>query len=99
MIPRTLKIRGRTFKVKQVNARDLSEDTIGLIDIDHLTISVYKRLPHTRKVEIVLHEALHGMLDGYHAKSEEAIVSVLCEAIPEFARANPGFMSLIGKQS
>ena len=82
MIPRTLKIRGRVYTVTQVNLRELGPDAHAFIDFDHLTIKVYKRLPYIRKVELVLHEALHGMLNKSLAKDEEAIVSLLCGHVP-----------------
>lgn len=92
MIPRTLKIRGHVYKVKQVNRKSLDSGNYAEINDVANILRLYKGLAPSRKVELVLHEAMHAMLDGHEFKDEEAIVTILGEGLTELIKANPGFI-------
>lgn len=97
MIPRTLKIRGHVYKIEQVPLKTLDKegadtDISALIDNNRNVLWLYKRAAASRKVELVIHEVLHAMVDGCGFKDEEAIISILGEGLTEFIKANPGFI-------
>ncbi len=91
MIPRTLKIRGHVYKVKQVDAKNLGDD-IADVDYEKCILRLYKRALPSRKVELILHEAVHVILAGYEVENEEALVTILGEGITGLIRDNPGFI-------
>jgi len=71
-LPKTLNIRGITFKVKEVDYIDPksvengdpdSDVILGAYDWVHATIEVKKDLPQERKQITLLHEVLHGLTD------------------------------------
>lgn len=92
MIPRTLKIRGHTYLIQQVGRKELGTGFTATVDNETNIIQVFKRASSSRKVECLIHEALHAMLCGYEYEKEEDIVVTLGEALTEFIRANPAFI-------
>jgi hypothetical protein len=92
MIPRTLNIKGHKFQVKQVNRLGLSDDAMADCDPDKNLIRLYRRAPASRKVECVLHESMHAMLDSHGITQEEKVCGLLGEYLVQFIRDNPGFI-------
>lgn len=92
MIPRSVRIRGHTYKIKHVNARDMGEGNIAEVDSHLNHILVYKRMAASKKITYILHEALHAMLEGTEFQEEEAMVTILGQGLTEFIQANPHFL-------
>jgi len=92
VIPHTLKIRGHTYLVQQVGRKALGAGFTATVDNEINIIQLYKRASPSRKVECLIHEALHAMLTGYGYEQEEDIVVTLGEALTEFIKANPSFI-------
>jgi hypothetical protein len=92
MIPRSLDIKGQTYRIKHVNRKDLGKGNIAEVDHNFNIIRVYKRTAASRKIELLLHEALHAMLVGAEFKDEEAVVLILGQALTEFIKSNPVFI-------
>ena len=92
MIPRTLKIRGHTYLIKQGGRKTLGTGITATVDNEANIIQLFRGASPSRKVECLIHEALHAMLCGYGYEKEEDIVVTLGEALTEFLRANPSFI-------
>lgn len=94
MIPRTLQIKGHKFRVRQVNRLGLSDGNDVLADVDtgKNLIRLYKRAPASRKIEYLIHEAIHAMLDSHEITQEEKVCSLLGEYLVQFIRDNPAFI-------
>jgi hypothetical protein len=92
VIPQTLKIKGHTYKVNQVGRKELGTGFTATVDNEANIIQLFKRSSPSRKVECLIHEALHAMLAGYGYEHEEDIVVTLGEALTEFIKANPSFI-------
>ncbi len=93
MVPKSLKIRGHTYRVSQVNARTL-EGASADVDSEANRIRLYKRLTASRKIECLLHEVLHALLEGYTLEEdvEEDVVVTLGEGLTSFIQDNPAFI-------
>lgn len=92
MDPKTLRIGSQVFTVKMVTKTGLDDDCIGHAEINLNILSVYKKSPPTRKIEVILHEVLHAILASYEFPDEEVIVVILGEALTLFIRDNPAFI-------
>lgn len=90
MLPRKVKIKGHTYPVRQVGARELGPDTFAKLTHDH--IDIWKRAVPSRKIECLIHEVLHAMLCGHSIENEETIVTLLSEDLTQFIRDNPAFI-------
>ena len=92
MIPRKVRIKGHMFAVKQIPKSKLPSDCQGCVEPDKNIIHINKRLPASRKIEVILHECMHAMLSGHKIFQEEEVCSVLGEYFVEFIRDNPDFI-------
>ena len=94
MLPGEVRIRGHTFKVRQVLRRDLPKDAIACVRSDRNEIMVYRRLPASRKIECLLHEVVHAYLSdtGLSDEMEETVSTVLGESFTQFLRDNHAFL-------
>ena len=92
MIPRTLKIRGHVFQIRQVPQKAMGKDVSAMCDSNRNIIWLYRKAVASRKVELIIHEAIHALLDGHDFEDEEAIAVILGEGLTEFIKANPGFI-------
>lgn len=94
MLPRSVKIGAHVFQIKMALRRDLGEGIAGQVDNEKNIILVSKYASRSRKVEILLHECLHAMVDGRDFPNEEPIIVALGESLTQFFADNP---VLIGK--
>jgi hypothetical protein len=90
MLPRKVQIKGHTYPVRHVGARKLGPDTFARLTHDH--IDIWKKATPVRKIECLIHEALHAMLTGHNFKDEETILTLLSEDLTQFIRDNPAFI-------
>jgi hypothetical protein len=92
MTPRTLKIRGHIFKVKQVPKKAL-RGNLADIDTDSNTIRIPRSATQTVKVELLFHEISHALLAGSGLEEkEEEVATALGEALTAFLWDNPAFI-------
>ncbi len=91
MLPTKVRIKAHTYRVKQVNSKDLPKDTDACVDCGTHSIRIYKRLQASRKIELLLHEVLHALLDGQEVPEEEKVVILASEGITQFIKDNPAF--------
>lgn len=91
-IVKFVRIENRSFVLVRVSADSL--DSYASIDFDRNVISLSKGVGDgIFAVEMVLHEVLHGLLDGYDfpedaEKCEELIVKRLSQGLVRFMRDN-----------
>lgn len=91
MIPRTLTIKGHKFQVNQVKKVG-SGDALASVDPDKNLILLFEGAPASRKIEYLIHEAIHAMLASHGITQEEKVCSLLGEYLTQFIRDNPGFI-------
>lgn len=92
MIPRTVKVRGHIYNVKQVTEKALGGDLLADVDHDSQVIRLLRRASEAQKVELLLHEVLHAMLTGYSTEDEEQLASRLGEEFTAFLWNNSAFI-------
>lgn len=92
MIPRKVRIKGHMFRVKQVPKSVMPSKCVGWMEADRNLILMYKSLPASRKVEVLLHECIHAMLSQHEIVQEEKVCTLLGEYFTEFIRDNPDFI-------
>ena len=91
MLPRSVKIGAHEYRIETASRKELGPNSAD-VDVDQNTIRIVRGVPRSRKVELVLHEAIHAMLPGEEFKEEEAIVLILGEAMTRFLADNPFFV-------
>jgi hypothetical protein len=98
MLPRSLIIHGHRYSVKQVKAGELGKSN-GEVDLYRHIIKIYKGLAASRKMEFLLHEALHAMLASLDLPEdeEEKVVTALAEYLIEFFQGNPKLLDHLQK--
>lgn len=91
MLPKTLRIKGHVYTLEETADRHLP-DRMGDCDNGTNHIRICKGSADSRKVELVLHEAIHAMLAGYDTTGEENVAVTLGECFTAFIKDNPGFI-------
>ncbi len=92
MLPRRLKIHGHTYHVNQVPEKLLPDDTAADVDPNTNTIRVMRQSPPSRKLVLLLHEALHALVIEDRIPQEERVVSLFAEHIVQLMRDNPSLV-------
>ena len=98
MLPKTVKIGSHVFRIKMCDKKDLAKDSVGGMHSDVNTIWVYRRLSRSRKVEVLIHECLHAMVNGREFPDEELIIQALGESLTQLFTNNPGFVRKLLKE-
>ena len=89
-IPSTLKIKGKTYKVKLV--KDLKDDgveVLGLHDHENQVISINSCTKGRERRQVFFHEYFHayiyecGLREGIDSQMEEVIVDALAQSLEE----------------
>lgn len=94
MLPRTLKIHGQTYKVRQVSQKVLGGDCMADVNNESNVIRIAKAAAPARKIELVWHEVVHALICGFPLgrDDEEGLVVMLGDALTTFIQANPVFI-------
>lgn len=98
-LPKTIKIAGVTHTVKEVEIKD--QKFLGTYSYSTATIEIEKRMPDTRKLEVLLHECTHGILatNGryitWSKKNHEPLVDVLGSSLTDLLINNPDLVEYI----
>lgn len=90
---RTIRIGAHSIQVEEFKANDLKSETrMGTWNPQTNRIHLQEDLPEDRKIEVFLHEVVHGILTANADWREESVVTVLGEGIALFLRSNPGLV-------
>ncbi len=94
MLPRSLKVGGRKYKLQQVGALELSPNEDADINRETGVIRINRRSSPRYKVECVLHEVFHAILgkSTLGPESEEALVLILERDMVDFLKDNKPFI-------
>lgn len=64
MLPKSIQICGIEFTINQVEVVDKGNGfTRGQVNFETDTIEIDKHLPEDRKIQVLIHECLHALLD------------------------------------
>lgn len=88
---RSVRLQGHNYKIKHLHPSKMP-DLLAEIDQNEGVIHVRKGLPPSRKVECILHEALHVILGQLHVAKEERVCESIGEYLTQFIRDNPSFI-------
>lgn len=87
---RPIRIGAHTIQVEEFKINDLkSEARMGTWNPQTNRIHLQEDLPDDRKIEVFLHEVVHGILTANSDWREEPVVTVLGEGLALFIRSNP----------
>ena len=93
MIPRSIKIGAHQYQIKTALRKEMGT-SCGDVDNERNIIRVIKHASRSRKIEIILHEALHAMVVGHPFEEQEDTAFVLLgEALAKFIADNPEFIT------
>jgi len=96
LLPKTVKVGTHSYSIKERPTSKMpGRDCLGHCDIGALTITIDESLPTSRKVEVLIHECLHAILQGTNLDNEELVVGLLGEALSLFIKQNPTLLRRI----
>ena len=81
---KNLKIMGSNYKIEEVEQIDKWQRLLGQIDYINQTIKIDKNIPEDLKMDTLIHEIIHGVLDklGYvEINSDEQKVNGIANAL------------------
>tara|TARA_R100001460_G_scaffold62797_1_gene103009 strand:- start:90 stop:422 length:333 start_codon:yes stop_codon:yes gene_type:complete len=99
-LPGTIYLGHRKIKVKQIGAKTANKDEIyGDFDVNKDLIRIDKTLEPTRKLNTLIHEIVHVLLDHFNAelklKDEEKVCEVLGTGLSDLFTHNPKLIKVI----
>ena len=99
-LPGTIYLGHRKIKVQQIGARTANKDQIyGDFDVNKDLIRIDKTLEPTKKLNTLIHEIVHVLLDHFNAelklKDEEKVCEVLGTGLSDLFIANPKLIDII----
>ena len=99
-LPGTIYLGHRKIKVQQIGARTANKDQIyGDFDVNKELIRIDRTLEPTRKLNTLIHEIVHVLLDHFNAelklKDEEKVCEVLGTGLSDLFFANPKLIDII----
>ena len=99
-LPGTIYLGHRKIKVQQIGARTANKDQIyGDFDVNKDLIRIDKTLEPTRKLNTLIHEIVHVLLDHFNAelklKDEEKVCEVLGTGLSDLFITNPKLIDII----
>ena len=92
MVPKVLKIRGHIYTIRQVKGTSVSPDRLAEIDFDHNVISIPQDVSPALRIELLLHEVSHAMIQELNLDNDEEVAIALGEALTAFLWDNPAFI-------
>jgi len=99
-LPTSLVLDECEYKVIPVHASPMNrEDADGLCDNTACEIYYPAHAPHSRQVEIILHEVLHAGLAGHEYQDEEPIIVILGKYLHRVIQNNPQFFQDLAQDS
>ena len=99
-LPGIIYLGHRKIKVKEIGARTASKDEIyGDFDVNKDLIRVDKTLTPEKKLNTLIHEIVHVLLDHFNAelklKDEEKVCEVLGSGLSDLLSQNPKVIKVI----
>jgi Zn-dependent peptidase ImmA (M78 family) len=99
-LPGIIYLGHRKIKVKEIGARTASKDEIyGDFDVNKDLIRVDKTLTPEKKLNTLIHEIIHVLLDHFNAelklKDEEKVCEVLGSGLSDLLSQNPKVIKVI----
>ena len=99
-LPSTIYLGHRKIKIKQIGARTANKDEIyGDFDVNKDLIRVDKTLTPEKKLNTLIHEIIHVLLDHFNAelklKDEEKVCEVLGSGLSDLLSQNPKVIKVI----
>jgi len=99
-LPSTIYLGHRKIKIKQIGARTANKDEIyGDFDVNKDLIRVDKTLTPEKKLNTLIHEIVHVLLDHFNAelklKDEEKVCEVLGSGFSDLLSQNPKVIEVI----
>lgn len=84
-LPETVNILGITYKVIEVDVVNKNEPRFGELNFATSEIRIDQELPDEKKIQVLMHEILHGIFDGLgmeelckDERSVQSIATALC---------------------
>lgn len=85
ILPKTVNILGITYKVLEVDTVNKNEPRFGELNFATSEIRIDKELPDEKKIQVFMHEILHGVFDGLgmeelctDERAVQSIATALC---------------------
>lgn len=99
-LPGIIYLGHRKIKVKEIGARTANKDEIyGDFDVNKDLIRVDKTLTPEKKLNTLIHEIIHVLLDHFNAelklKDEEKVCEVLGSGLSDLLSQNPKVIKVI----
>ena len=99
-LPGIIYLGHRKIKIKEIGARTASKDEIyGDFDVNKDLIRVDKTLTPEKKLNTLIHEIIHVLLDHFNAelklKDEEKVCEVLGSGLSDLLSQNPKIIKVI----
>ena len=99
-LPGIIYLGHRKIKVKEIGARTANKDEIyGDFDVNKDLIRVDKTLTPEKKLNTLIHEIVHVLLDHFNAelklKDEEKVCEVLGSGLSDLLSQNPKVIKII----
>tara|TARA_R100000479_G_scaffold164646_1_gene103540 strand:+ start:356 stop:688 length:333 start_codon:yes stop_codon:yes gene_type:complete len=99
-LPGIIYLGHRKIKIKEIGARTASKDEIyGDFDVNKDLIRVDKTLTPEKKLNTLIHEIIHVLLDHFNAelklKDEEKVCEVLGSGLSDLLSQNPKVIKVI----
>jgi hypothetical protein len=99
-LPGIIYLGHRKIKIKEIGARTASKDEIyGDFDVNKDLIRVDKTLTPEKKLNTLIHEIIHVLLDHFNAelklKDEEKVCEVLGSGLSDLLSQNPKVIKII----
>ena len=96
--PRTVRIIGKTYRIKYVSGKPLEEDDLGEFDPAKQSITIRRGQPLEQEQDTLLHECLHAISSELDLSLTEKQVRPLATTWLGMLKDNPAFIAYLRRK-